>query len=251
MEELRVDIGGRSLGVWCSGQGTPPVILETGLGAPASDWGEVHEKVAQRTRVCHYDRANCGSSDRAPTPRTARDMAEDLHALVAAMDVATPVVIAGHSFGGPIALEYTAAWPDEVVGLVLVDPSAPDQFDIFGPLMPDELGEMKKFWTTGWRTPEGTAERIDFPTTFESLHKIETLGDVELIVLTSGTFQMAPVPQPHEMWVDLHRRYAGLSTRSEQRVLDGTEHFLQRSAPEAVAQAILDTVERIRGGTRS
>ena len=244
MEDLRVDISGRSLAAWCSGDGTPPVILETGLGAPASDWRDVHEKVAHQTRVCHYDRANCGSSDPAPTPRTARDMAEDLHALVHATDIRTPVVIAGHSFGGPIAIEYTRAWPDEVAGLVLVDPAAPDQFDKFGPLIPDQLAEMKKFWTTGWRTPEGTAERIDFPSTFDSIRNVETLGDVELIVLTSGTWQVAPVPQPHEMWVELHRRYAGLSTRSEQRVLDG-DHFLQRSAPDAVAQAILDVVDRI------
>ena len=244
MDELRVDIGGRSLAAWCSGEGTPSVILETGLGAPSSDWRDVHEKVAQHARVCHYDRANCGASDPAPTPRTARDMADDLHNLVSAMGLATPLVIAGHSFGGPISLEYTSAWPEEVAGLVLVDPSQPDQFDIYGPMIPDEMTEMKQFWTTGWRTPEGTAERIDFPTTFDSIRKIEHLGDIELIVLTSGNWQVAPIPQPHEMWVELHQRYAALSPRGEQRVLDGTDHFLQRSAPEAVAEAIVDVVNR-------
>ena len=247
MTEQRVDIGGRSLAVWCSGAGAPPVILETGLGAPAADWLPVQEAVAQQTSVCRYDRANCGASDPAPTPRTARDMAEDLHHLVAAFELSTPLVLAGHSFGGPIAIEYCAAWPDEVGDLVLVDPAAPDQFDIFGPFIPEQMTEMKEFWTTGWRTPEGTAERIDFPTTFESLRKIDDLRDVEMIVLTSGNWQIAPIPEPHDTWVRLHQDYVALSTRAEQRVLDGTDHFLQRSAPDSVAKAILDVVSRVQG----
>ena len=245
MEELRVDIGGRSLAVWCAGDGAPAVILETGMGAPSSDWRAVQDKVAEHTRVCYYDRANCGASDPAPTPRSARDMAEDLHALVGAMALPTPLVIAGHSFGGPIAVEYAAAWPDQVGGLVLVDPAGPDQFDIFGPMIPDFLTEMKKFWTEEWRTPEGSAERIDFHSTFDSLRKIDSL-DVELIVLTSGVWQAAPTPEPHETWVRLHQHYVELSPRAEQRILDGTDHFLQRSAPDAVVKAILDVAAAVR-----
>ena len=234
-------VGERRLATWCSGSGSPVVILETGLGAPASDWTTVHEGVASFTKVCHYDRANCGESDAAPTPRTAMDMAEDLHALVEASGYETPLILVGHSFGAPITLVYAHTWPAEVAGLVLVDPTHPDQFTTFGPLMPDFL-PMKEFWTSGWLTPEGTAERIDFQTSFDQVNAIDTLGDLPLTILTSTTW--AGLENGQEMWTGLHERYAQLSTRSHQRVLEGPDHFLQRSAPEAIVDA---TEEMVRG----
>ena len=144
-----IDIGGRRLAVWCDGEGLPAVVLETGLGAPASDWTPVQDAVSSLTKVCRYDRANCGMSDATAKPRTAAAMADDLHRLVAAIGLGRPLILVGHSFGGPICLTYAATWPEEVAGLVLVDPTHPRQFDMFGPLLPDAMTEMKAFGTTG------------------------------------------------------------------------------------------------------
>ncbi|MEA2433955.1 MAG: hypothetical protein QOG54_1412 [Actinomycetota bacterium] len=236
-----IDIGGRRLATWSSGNGSPVVILETGLGAPASDWETVHEGVASFTKVCHYDRANCGQSDAAPTPRTSLDMAEDLHALIGAAGFDTPVILVGHSFGGPISIVYAHRWPSEVAGLVLADPAHPEQFTSIGPIMPDFL-PMKEFWTNGWLTPEGTAERIDFHTSFDQVNAVDSLGDLPVRILTSSTW--AGLDEAQEIWVGLHGRYAQLSTSADQQVLEGTNHFLQRCAPAAIVEAI---EEMIRG----
>ena len=67
-----VDIGGRRLHLWCTGNGAPAVILDTGLGGSSADWGFVQPEVARFTRVCSYNRAGMGYSDRGPSPRTAR-----------------------------------------------------------------------------------------------------------------------------------------------------------------------------------
>lgn len=55
-----VDIGGYRLHLWCSGDGAPAVILDTGLGGSSADWGFVQPDVARFTRVCSYDRAGMG-----------------------------------------------------------------------------------------------------------------------------------------------------------------------------------------------
>ena len=60
-----VDIGGYRLHVWCTGDGAPAVILDTGLGGSSADWGFVQPDVARFTRVCSYDRAGMGYSDQA------------------------------------------------------------------------------------------------------------------------------------------------------------------------------------------
>jgi pimeloyl-ACP methyl ester carboxylesterase len=245
-----VDIGGRRLATSCSGEGNPTVVLETGLGPPASAWEAVASAVASTTSVCYYDRANRGESDPAPTPRTAENIANDLRALIEALELPLPLVIVGHSFGGLVGLSYASRWREDLVGLVLVDPTHPEQFTRYGPLIPDAMAEMKEFWTEGWLSPEGTAERIDFQATFDAIRKIDDLGDLRLSVLTSGTW-MVPAESaedPHEMWVRLHQDYVRLSTRTEQRVVPEANHFIQLSAPDAVVEAITSIVSEIREG---
>ena len=87
--------------------------------------------VAESTRVCAYDRpgtyAKIGEeilpsrSDAIAQPRTVPEVVAELHALLQAAEVPGPYVLAGHSLGGFLARLYASTYPDEVVGLVLVD----------------------------------------------------------------------------------------------------------------------------------
>jgi pimeloyl-ACP methyl ester carboxylesterase len=137
-----VDIGGRSLYLECHGEGSPTVVLVAGYRASGRYWTDdlLHPEdprlmvlpgVAAFTRVCTYDRpgtyASIGEddfvsrSDPIAQPRTAPEVAEELHALLEAAEVPGPYVLAGHSMGGFFARLYAATYPDEVVGMVLVD----------------------------------------------------------------------------------------------------------------------------------
>src|SRR5215212_9513099 len=137
-----VDIGGRSLYLECHGTGSPTVILEAGYRASARFWTDdllhldaprtmVLPGVAAFTRVCAYDRpgtyASIGDddlisrSDPIAQPRTAPDVVADLHALLQTAEIPGPYVLAAHSLGGLFARLYASTYPDEVVGLVLVD----------------------------------------------------------------------------------------------------------------------------------
>jgi pimeloyl-ACP methyl ester carboxylesterase len=138
-----VDIGGgRHLYLECHGEGSPTVVLEAGYRASARYWTDdllhaddprqmVLPAVAKFTRVCAYDRPGTyaaigedmmsSRSDPIAQPRTAPEVVADLHALLQAAEVPGPYVLAGHSMGGFFARLYAATYPDEVVGLVLVD----------------------------------------------------------------------------------------------------------------------------------
>ncbi len=95
-----VDIGGRSLNLYCSGSGSPAVVMDSGAGAPGYGWKLVEPGIAKLTRACWYDRAGYGWSDPAPRTRTAADIAEDLHKLLHAAGIPPPYVLVGHSLGG-------------------------------------------------------------------------------------------------------------------------------------------------------
>ncbi len=118
-----VDVGGRRLNLFCMGSGPRTVLFDAG-GSDWSDvWALVQPAVARSARACVYDRAGLGHSDPAPLPRTPVEIAQDLHALVGAAKLRTPLVVVGHSLGGFNVKLYAALYPEEVAGLVLVDPS--------------------------------------------------------------------------------------------------------------------------------
>jgi pimeloyl-ACP methyl ester carboxylesterase len=117
-----VDIGGRKLNLRCSGEGAPVVMLESGATADSLAWRKVQPLIAKSTKVCAYDRAGFGFSDEGTLPRDLDADANDLHALIRAASIATPVVLVGHSRGANIARRYAETYPADVGGLVLVDP---------------------------------------------------------------------------------------------------------------------------------
>jgi pimeloyl-ACP methyl ester carboxylesterase len=117
-----VDIGGRRLHVSQAGQGRPAVIFEAGIAASSLNWTTIQAGVARFTRSCSYDRAWLGWSDLAATPRLISQLVEELHALLAAAEIPPPYVLAAHSFGGLVVNAYAVKYPEQVAGLVLVDP---------------------------------------------------------------------------------------------------------------------------------
>jgi len=121
-----VDIGGRTLNLYCSGQGTPTVILEPGGNSPGYAQLLLQSKMANITRTCWYDRAGVGWSDPPSSPRTSATIVSDLHEALRRAGVLPPYVMAGGSIGGEYIHIYTAHYPSDVAGLVLIDSAVPD-----------------------------------------------------------------------------------------------------------------------------
>ena len=121
-----VDIGGPRphlrLHLMDAGQGSPTVIFESGIAASSLNWTAIQAGVARFTRACTYDRAWLGWSDPTSEPRVTSRLVEELHSLLATAQIPAPYVLIGHSFGGLLVQAYAVAHPDQVAGLVLIDP---------------------------------------------------------------------------------------------------------------------------------
>jgi pimeloyl-ACP methyl ester carboxylesterase len=154
----RVDIGGYSLAVRCSGRGRPAVVLEAGFGLASGRWRKT-QRVVQRThKVCSYDRAGIGRSDERPPSARGATVEGELHALLRAIGLPAPYVLAGHSAGGAHAADFARAYPKEVVGLVLVDAVSP------GPLRRElraaPLVVLEQGRDRGWSDAQAASARL-------------------------------------------------------------------------------------------
>lgn len=121
-----VDIGGYRLHLNCTGKSGPTIVLIAGAGDFSFDWDLVQRDVTRFARVCSYDRSGLAWSDPGPPPRTMKQEAHELRMLLRAARIQAPYVLVGHSIGGLITRVYAEQYPDEVLGIVLVDSTHED-----------------------------------------------------------------------------------------------------------------------------
>lgn len=115
----KFEVNGHSLYIQCLGSGSPTIVLETGEGGTISDVEGLQKRLAMRTMTCAYDRADTGGL------RTAKDVVDDLHALLAAAQVHSPYLLVGQSAGGMFVQLYARTFPDQVIGVVSMNPVPP------------------------------------------------------------------------------------------------------------------------------
>jgi pimeloyl-ACP methyl ester carboxylesterase len=125
-----VDLGTHRLHILESGMANgPTVLLEAGLMSTVLSWSELQQELSRDFRVVSYDRAGLGWSDPGPMPRTAGRIVEELHLLLSKAAIWGPYILVGHSFGGLTMPVFATRFPEEVGGMVLVDPVAPAEWD--------------------------------------------------------------------------------------------------------------------------
>jgi pimeloyl-ACP methyl ester carboxylesterase len=262
-----VDIGGYRLHLWCTGDGAPAVILDTGLGGTSAGWGFVQPDVARFTRVCSYDRAGLGYSDPGPSPRTARRIASELAKLLDRSGIGGPLVLVGASSGGFNVRVFAAEHPQRVAGLVLVDASHEDQphevprvaryvpllstvgaFRVLGisfglrveSLAPStqQFARATRFRTAGYQS--AADEIIHIRESASEVRSSRRKLSIPMIVVTGGQGADAK-------WRDLQQDQVTLSERGCQIVAHDSGHVVAIDQPQVVVDAIRRVVEAARG----
>jgi pimeloyl-ACP methyl ester carboxylesterase len=118
-----IDIGDRQLHIYCTGDGSPTVVLEAPAAGMSSAWGWVQPAVAQTTRVCSYDRAGLGWSEAGDRPYDPSAVPEQLHTLLSGAGERGPYVLVGHGLGAVFAKLFAGRFPADVRSLILIDPA--------------------------------------------------------------------------------------------------------------------------------
>ncbi len=185
------NVNGHRMNIYCTGEGSPTVILEAGGVANSLWWYRVQAQLAQHNRVCAYDRAGQGWSEPASGSRDALTLVRELHSLLGQAGISTPFIMAGHSFGAILTRIYAHQYPEQVSGIVLVDS---------GLLIPKQFGSQSDF--EGWKSSNDILQAV--------LWGMTRFGLMRLIM--PGEFQQWGFPE------DIIRELAAL--RSTNQVFD-------------------------------
>jgi pimeloyl-ACP methyl ester carboxylesterase len=277
------DLSPLSMHIDCMGEGTPAVILDSGLGDSFISWRKVQPQIAGVTRVCSYDRAGIGYSSPSSGPRTSDAIAGELHALLRAAGIPGPYVLVGHSMGGYDVRVFASSYRSEVAGMVLVDASHPDQEK----RLPRELQDMegsllREAEFLEYATPFGIprllglcddnavdrAVECNFHTERERVAEMKafassaaeagasgTLGDLPLAVLSHDPERaLAELPadlaqQTNQAWEKMQEELGHLSTRGTQTIAKNSAHYIQIDRPEVVVDAVRNVVQQARAGS--
>lgn len=277
-----VDVDGHAMHIYCTGEGSPTVLLEGGVPEWSIHWQKVQPELSKSTRVCSYDRAGYGWSEPGPMPRTTEQIVSELHTLLVNAGEHEPFLLVSHSFSGPTSLLYQHEYPNEVVGMVLIETWSPELFAS----MPDEIAQslpMLQFFRA--TTPLGLVRLMDrampladslqtqhLPDSMQPIYRaayssgmwgtmyeeysaipqnglqtrnLGTLGDLPLIVVRASERAADDYPSD-EVWDATLQGLADLSTNSKLVVAQNSGHLVQLDQPQWTVDLVRGMLEEIK-----
>jgi pimeloyl-ACP methyl ester carboxylesterase len=224
------------------GAGSPAVIFESGFTGGLFLWGPVQSQIAKETQTLAYERAGLGRSEPGPEPRSAEQIARELHALLAAKAIAPPYILVGHSAGGLYVRVFAHMYPKEIGGLVLVDPATEEDYER---MQHDKsVEDLQKMGM-----PSGAvAQWRALPETIDQARHAWPLPVVPVVVLTSGKPLGAwPLATAEDMqrWLEAHNKLVARIPGTKHIVIPNADH-LSILKESAVVEQILRMVDAAR-----
>ncbi len=263
---LDVDLEGRRMHVTCFGPmvpGEPIVLFEAGGGSPSDTWDAVVDALVPTHRACSYDRAGVGASEPAPEARrTTKDLVADLERTLELAGIEGPFVLVGHSMAvWPLSV-YAAAHPDDVAGVVLVDPRGPHvsarMRAALPPPRPDEPEQVtleREGLRAFERDPNLNPEHLQFTKAMAEASAVldapgPLFGDAPMRVLSGEYTYLGWNGLPprldkefRRIWLDGQKSLAAESTDGSYEVVTDSQHEIQADQP----QAVIDAIESVLG----
>lgn len=232
----------------CSlGSGPVTVVLAAGAGQTSRTWLSLRSRLASSARVVTFDRPGLGQSPRGRSPRTPTRIARELNGVVDALGAAGPLVLVGHSMGGVHVLRYATLFPDEVVGVVILDTPPPGfEQKRLTLLTSEEVAERQRLLREGVATaPEAVrleregarvASEWDFSDLPDALPLVVVVAD------SQDFGELGSVSAHRRLWTDSSRAWLDLSSRSRLILAEGSGHMVHHEREGVVLEHILSMV---------
>lgn len=244
-----INVGDHSLEMIQAGAGDYTIIFESGFGSNYKVWGNVASEVMSTNQVMLYSRAGTGKSQPNPQPQTLAAAVQDLSMLIEQAHLKPPFILVGHSYGAFIMRAYAAQHPDQVKGMVFVDPAHEKMLQRLKKVNPAKAAKdielQNSFVPDKFKQENELINKI-----FESgaLPEFGELPQVPVVVLTSVQQREKPElflhePEGVKVWRSLHAEFFSQFTSGAHLVTAVSGHNIHREEPELVVNAINQVVQ--------
>lgn len=248
-EPMRIAVSEFELEYEISGRGEHTVLLEAGGGAGMTDWDPVFQRIAQHATVIRYSRVGNGNSTAIKRHFTSRDYADYASELLVKLNVKQPVILVAHSYGGSIARDFAAAYPNQIKALLMIDPSSEHDVDILRAIDLEkgnrEIAQIKLD-----DMADGMSNQyLDFWSK-RPLPKYPQMPDIPVTVIASVKKVENPAnlfftDQGRKMWGELWQGWAGAFPRGRAVLTDKSGHFVQFDEPELVITELTRIINQL------
>ena len=260
-----VNIGFQTMYIDCLGNKSPTILIDVGIAGSSASWYKIAQTLSNNVRTCLYDRAGYGWSDPGRGERTTATIVHELNLLINKAEIPGPFVLVGHSFGGFTARYLAARFPKNVVGLVLVDSSHPDQIYRLSALdkvkqkslvtgrknlPPEDFSEFERKWYFLNSSRKATLAQMGELKYFkESAYQVKHSGpikDIPVAVLSRGIGQLPELSgvSLENEWQDMQKDLLKLSRNSWHLIVTDSGHEIHKEAPNHVIENILKVVNK-------
>lgn len=261
---------GRHLYLECHGQGGPTIVLESGYHDSSDPWSltdaappavgpAVMAALTGHHRACAYDRPGTLRYSNPPSvtdrsspvamPRTARDVAGDLHELLAAADVPGPYVLVAHSLGGLFTRLYAQMYPDQVRALVFVDAFPVEIPTLMGSNWPAYRQLLDK--PLPQFADSSSFEVIDIDESVAQVAATRVFPPIPTVVLTKTQPFPFPATAPaglaekvEQVWPEAASHLVALRPQTPHIFATGSDHYIQVHQPDLVTAGVGLVIQR-------
>ena len=260
----------------------PTVVFDSGLGDGVFSWFKIQNKVSEYTSTISYDRAGILWSERGSSPKSSKQISADLHELLIKSKAQKPYIIVAHSLSGLTLRNYISEHNEDILGVVFVDVSHPDQLNRFpknaGSLIseiPDwlinfgnHIGVVRLFFNLTYPNtnendpinirvnalrsksiPATLEERLNFVSIANEAANINTFGNIPLVIITGASPDRFKYlknktleKQFNSIWSELQKDLLKLSSNSKQILATKSGHTVQMEQPEVVIESIIQII---------
>ena len=139
-----VEVDGRNIHVYTKGEGADTIVLLSGLGtaAPALDFEPLINEMSKNNKVVVVEPFGYGWSDLTKKERTVENIVEEIRVALKKSNNQGPFILMPHSVSGIYSMYFANTYPEEVKGIIGIDPTLPQALDYFredAPTMPNYL----------------------------------------------------------------------------------------------------------------